>query len=185
MIPFEGKEQSILDILRGKKELFREPKSSSQIESTLNDYGKAAGSDKGSLLLSVVGGKLSEGINFANDLARAVVVVGLPYPDPTDPVLVEKLALLDHLQRGMSGRDYYQNLCMRAVNQSVGRAIRHAKDHAAILLLDARYPQQRHIASALPQWLTSSTPDWQSAEVTSLSSATQRLDAFFARHHCG
>ena len=38
----------------------------------------------------------------------------------------------------MSGNSYYQNLCMRAVNQSIGRAIRHANDYAAILLVDRR-----------------------------------------------
>lgn len=34
------------------------------------------------LLLCVVGGKLSEGINFGDDLARACVMIGLPYPNP-------------------------------------------------------------------------------------------------------
>ena len=34
---------------------------------------------------------------------------------------------------------HYENLCMKAVNQSVGRAIRHRGDYAAILLLDHRY----------------------------------------------
>lgn len=38
----------------------------------------------------------------------------------------------------VSGRSYYQTLCMRAVNQSIGRAIRHANDWAAIVLVDRR-----------------------------------------------
>ena len=31
------------------------------------------------ILISVMGGKLSEGINFADRLARALIVFGLPY----------------------------------------------------------------------------------------------------------
>ena len=34
---------------------------------------------------------------------------------------------------------HYENLCMKAVNQSVGRAIRHKEDYAAILFLDHRF----------------------------------------------
>lgn len=45
----------------------------------------------GAVLLSVMGGKLSEGINFSDNLARCVVVVGMPYPDKRDVVFKEKL----------------------------------------------------------------------------------------------
>jgi chromosome transmission fidelity protein 1 len=38
---------------------------------------------------------LHQGINFSDDLARCVVMVGLPYPDRTDPELVQKMAYLD------------------------------------------------------------------------------------------
>ncbi|KXZ56265.1 hypothetical protein GPECTOR_1g231 [Gonium pectorale] len=125
----------------------------------------------GALLLSVVGGKLSEGINFGDDLGRCVVVLGLPYPNPTEPELRERMRYLDEqaaaaAQAGtdagaragaggpgaagaggagapgnprLSGRQYYEGLCVKAVNQCVGRAIRHAGDYAAIVLVDARY----------------------------------------------
>jgi len=107
----------------------------------------------GAMLFCVIGGKMSEGINFSDDLARAVVVVGLPYPNPTDPELRERMAYLDKRGAGGArGAEYYENLCMRAVNQSIGRSIRHAKDHAAILLLDGRYSQAR-IKSKLPGWI--------------------------------
>ena len=38
-----------------------------------------------------------------------------------------------------AGREYYEDLCMKAVNQCVGRVIRHRNDYAAIVLADARW----------------------------------------------
>jgi chromosome transmission fidelity protein 1 len=149
----------ILSQLDSKKRVHREPKNSRDVEDALAKYSKEASSPsrKGALLFSVMGGKMSEGINFANDMARCVLVVGLPFPDITDPVLKEKMGSLDREFRqngtGINGQDYYQNLCMRAVNQSVGRAIRHANDYAAIVLCDNRYSSEMRIWRSLPQWL--------------------------------
>jgi chromosome transmission fidelity protein 1 len=145
------KRSGIWNDLQKIKSIYREPKQSSQLDTTLQAYSRDA--LKGALLFSVVGGKMSEGINFSNDMARCVVVVGLPYPDITDPELLEKMAMMDRApDKTISGRAYYQNLCMRAVNQSVGRAIRHADDYAAVVLCDQRYSEER-IWSALPGWL--------------------------------
>jgi Helicase C-terminal domain len=52
----------------------------------------SSGSIKGALLLSVVGAKMSEGINFSDELARCVVMVGLPYPDARDAELRQKVS---------------------------------------------------------------------------------------------
>lgn len=87
-----------------------------------------------------------------------VVVVGLPYPDKNSPELKEKIAFLE--QRGGNGgrtrgNEYYENICMKAVNQSVGRAIRHSKDYAAIILADERY-SRANIRAKLPTWIQSS-----------------------------
>ena len=41
---------------------------------------------------------------------------------------------------------------MRAVNQSIGRAIRHANDYACILLVDRRFSSPR-IKGKLPKWI--------------------------------
>jgi len=92
-------------------------------------------------------------------------VLGLPYPNPKDPVLVEKMNFINKSFSGpkqinlgkhvhdatlidgihlissyqYQGQDYYENLCMKAVNQSIGRSVRHAKDYATIVLIDQRY----------------------------------------------
>ena len=44
---------------------------------------------------------------------------------------------------------HYDNLCMKAVNQSVGRAIRHKEDYAAIIFLDHRLSICALVDSAL------------------------------------
>jgi chromosome transmission fidelity protein 1 len=151
----------------------REPKEASQVESTLSRYAEAATkSTKGALLLSVVGGKLSEGINFANDLCRCVAVVGLPYADRSDPLLQEKLKLVSNPQH------YYRSLCLRAVNQSVGRAIRHANDYASIVMMDVRYKSDDAVARGLPSWLTDGAPNLR-RQTTDMYSVLNRIDAFF------
>ncbi|XRB21885.1 helicase ATP-binding domain-containing protein [Pseudoscourfieldia marina] len=110
---------------------------------------------KGALLLCVVGGRLSEGVNFGDDLGRLVVVAGLPYPNPTDAELVARMRYLDAAEPG-AGRAYYEALCWKAVNQSIGRAIRHRLDYATALLLDARYVDDVGLSSRLPAWVSNS-----------------------------
>jgi chromosome transmission fidelity protein 1 len=41
---------------------------------------------------------------------------------------------------------------MKAVNQSIGRAVRHKNDYATILLLDERYNRTLN-KNALPDWI--------------------------------
>jgi chromosome transmission fidelity protein 1 len=69
-----------------------------------------------------------------------------------------------HYSSSSAGREYYENLCLRVVNQSIGRSIRHVGDHAVILLLDQRFSQP-HIRAKLPGWMAdrvSLHPAWGS-----------------------
>lgn len=61
------------------------------------------------------------------------------------------VATLNTIARA-AGREFYDNACMRAVNQSIGRAIRHREDYAVIVLFDKRYTSDR-ITSKLPKWI--------------------------------
>jgi chromosome transmission fidelity protein 1 len=164
--------------LNSIKPVFREPKDSKQTDGVLTSFSEKASAGGGALLLSVMGGKLSEGINFANELCRCVVIVGLPYPDANDPLLQEKLKLLPSSD---GGKSYLRSLCLRSVNQSVGRAIRHANDYASIVLMDVRYTQQNAIGDGLPKWLTDSTPEWRT-QPTTLSFVERQMQQFFKLH---
>uniref|UniRef100_A0A8C2UEU5 DEAD/H-box helicase 11 n=1 Tax=Coturnix japonica TaxID=93934 RepID=A0A8C2UEU5_COTJA len=91
----------LLTRLATKKKIFQEPKKANQVEQVLAEYAKcikrcsqAGGQMTGALLLSVVGGKMSEGINFSDDLGRCVIMVGMPYPNIKSPELQEKMTCL-------------------------------------------------------------------------------------------
>jgi len=55
-------------------------------------------------------------------------------------------------QGAEKGKQLLTNACFKAVNQSIGRAIRHANDYAAIILLDARFLSTDSQAQ-LPDWI--------------------------------
>jgi chromosome transmission fidelity protein 1 len=158
--------------------------------------------DNGAVLLAVIGGSLSEGINFSDRLGRCVVVVGLPFPNASGgewkarlehvgmkavettrrelAIEVERKAGIGGIELGDEGaaqsatavsavqdlsamqakeiaekakREFYTNTCMRSVNQSVGRAIRHQNDWASILLFDGRWEKRKELREKLPGWI--------------------------------
>lgn len=146
------------------KAVYREPRNSGDVNGVLSKYsesvynGVTSGNSlkSGALLFSVVGGKMSEGINFNDDLGRCVVMVGLPYANIKSIELKQKMQYIEKQSTGDGKRaanEYYENLCMKAVNQSIGRAIRHQKDYASILLVDHRYASKESVRTALPGWI--------------------------------
>ncbi|XP_024969557.1 ATP-dependent DNA helicase DDX11 isoform X2 [Cynara cardunculus var. scolymus] len=182
------KTSGILGRIMKKKHVFREPRKSTEVETVLKEYKESVDAlsnanskdvpvaHNGAVLLAVVGGKISEGINFSDGMGRCIVMVGLPYPSPSDIELMERVKHIDGLGDGpcfngeaqagfdilrsckRRGREYYENLCMKAVNQSIGRAIRHINDYAAILLVDTRYTSDSsrksfHPTNKLPRWI--------------------------------
>ncbi|KAI1484536.1 helicase C-terminal domain-containing protein [Biscogniauxia mediterranea] len=191
---------SIWERLQAKKSVFREAKGGSSDE-VLAQYSEAilgddggAGARRGALLLSVVGGKMSEGINFSDRLGRCVVIVGLPYPNIHSPDWKARLEYIEattreklsssssctpaqaQAQAKQAARDFYENACMRAVNQSIGRAIRHRNDYAAIVLADRRFAADR-IREKLPGWIRGGMV--AGSEDAGLGQMMGRLGGFF------
>ena len=141
-----------------------EPKRAGDCDSILTNYTKSIKAGTGGLLFSIVGGKMSEGINFSDELARCVCIVGLPYPNIGSAEMIEKMRYLDTMKLPSSstaaaaenaGRAYYENTCWKAINQSIGRAIRHRGDYATLVLIDKRYGRT-NIPTKLPHWLANS-----------------------------
>jgi regulator of telomere elongation helicase 1 len=52
----------------------------------------------------------------------------------------------------LGGKEWYEQQAIRAVNQAIGRVIRHRNDYGAILLCDDRFAQQS-IISQLSSWI--------------------------------
>ena len=128
--------------------------------------------DAGAALFAVVGGKLSEGINFSDDLGRCIAIVGMPYPNKNDVVLKEKMRYLDK-QRPGTGQEFYSNLCMKAVNQAIGRAFRHKDDWASVVFLDCRYAQTS-VRQKLTSWI-----EKRGVTCDTVESAANALNSFY------
>ncbi|KAG6886740.1 hypothetical protein C0992_002590, partial [Termitomyces sp. T32_za158] len=159
----------LLDKFGIKKKIFFEPTESTDVDKVLQEYSSAihdtptsTGKARGALLLAVIGAKLSEGLNFADDLARAVVIVGLPFANLGSAELKERMHYVKRLEESRGDKkapgqkdaaaELYENMCMNAVNQSIGRAIRHRGDWASLILLDRRYASSS-IRNKLPKWI--------------------------------
>ncbi|CAN7951464.1 unnamed protein product, partial [Ixodes pacificus] len=95
-----------------------------------------------SILCAVHRGRISEGMDFADNLARVVVSIGIPFPSIVQDDVRLKMEFNDTTKpQVLNGREWYRIQAMRAVNQAVGRCIRHSKDWGAMLLVDQRFLQ--------------------------------------------
>ena len=110
---------------------------------------------KGSIRFTVFRGSSSEGINFSDDAARLVLLIGIPFANSKDDKIALKKSFLDKNNIGLSGSDWYLQDCMRAVNQSLGRVIRHSKDYGVLIVIDERYTQEK-IKQMFSGWLRDS-----------------------------
>ena len=109
--------------------------------------------ESGALFLAVFRGKVSEGLDFADNNARAVICVGIPFPALKDP-LVELKRQYNDVKKVtnpniLSGQKWYEIQAFRALNQALGRCIRHKNDWGAILMVDERYSRNQDYVNSL------------------------------------
>lgn len=124
------------------------------LQSVINDYYNAIAEKKGGLFMAVCRGKVSEGLDFADANARGVIVAGIPFPNVKDSKVDSKRKFNDtSMQRLglLSGDTWYEQQAFRALNQAIGRCIRHRGDWGAIFLVDERFKQPKY-QRGLSRW---------------------------------
>ncbi|VDM80944.1 unnamed protein product [Strongylus vulgaris] len=130
----------------------KEPRRSSELPTVMEVYEDAVRNPArygrhvdGALMFAVFRGKVSEGIDFADDLARLVISVGIPFPNAMDDLVKEKKIYNDEFCKTkalLTGDQWYVSQAYRALNQALGRCLRHRNDWGALVLVDERLTAQ-------------------------------------------
>ena len=120
---------------------------------------------------AVMGGVFGEGIDLVGDRLIGAVIVGVGLPQ----LCVERDLIRDYFQAQIgTGFDYaYTFPGMNRVLQATGRVIRSEKDRGVVLLIDARFREQRY-RRLFPSW-------WQPVALSGTSATSSRRCASSGR----
>ena len=126
------------------------------------------------ILYGVMGGKLSEGMDYPGNILKCVVAVGLPLATWS----AYEEALINHLEQQFPGRGrmyaYFAPAILRLV-QACGRVHRSARDKGCIILLDNRVSQP-YIKRQLPSYYQK-----EMIQVFGPSECGERIEKFWNR----
>uniref|UniRef100_A0A8C3KJ91 DNA 5'-3' helicase n=1 Tax=Calidris pygmaea TaxID=425635 RepID=A0A8C3KJ91_9CHAR len=145
------------------------------------DAVKCKGEKDGALLIAVCRGKVSEGLDFCDENARAVITIGIPFPNVKDLQVELKRKYNDQHKntRGLlPGSHWYEIQAYRALNQALGRCIRHRNDWGALILVDDRFRNNPNkYITGLSKWVRQ-----QIQHHEKFASALESLRAFAVRN---
>uniref|UniRef100_A0A2K5YK11 Regulator of telomere elongation helicase 1 n=1 Tax=Mandrillus leucophaeus TaxID=9568 RepID=A0A2K5YK11_MANLE len=127
--------------------LFVEPRSKGSFSEAMTRI--ASPGSIGAIFLAVCQGKAREGLDFSDNNGS-----------PTHgPLVVLKMQFLDEMKgqvgaggQFLSGQEWYRQQASRAVNQAIGRVIRHCQNYGAVFLCDHRFAFADPRAQ-LPSWV--------------------------------
>ena len=185
------KAKAIWERLGQYKALVVEPTNAAAFAGAANEFKAKLDSPEynGAAFFGVCRGKASEGLDFSDRAGRAVIICGIPFANAVDPqVKLKKEVLNSKLAESrnraipaksgsdaerISGDAWYVQQAMRAVNQAIGRVIRHKDDFGAVILCEERFGQPRHV-NQLSKWLRDDVVTYGS-----FGDATKSLSDFF------
>ena len=125
---------------------------------------------RGAALFGVLSGKLSEGIDYSDNVLNALVCVGLPLPPPS----TRQDALLEYYSKKFDRNRAWKYASLQpAVNsilQALGRPIRKKEDRAIIVLLEKRILENR---------VRRCMPEMQKMQTSNPARTAERVKSFF------
>ncbi len=118
--------------------IFMEQRGMSQtaLMDVVSDFKDSANNDESATMFSVMGGRISEGMDFPAEELEIAVIVGIPYPKPT-----ARQRGLQHYYdlKFNKGWEYtVEAPTARKLLQSIGRLIRDENDKGVAVILDSR-----------------------------------------------
>jgi DNA excision repair protein ERCC-2 len=130
-------QDGIMHRVRRKVHIERRGMPQNELMETVEKFKGSA--EEGAVLFAVMGGRISEGIDFPDRELEAAIIAGIPYPKPT----AKQRALL-HYYEVKFGRGWEYTVkapVTRKLLQAIGRLIRMETDVGVAIVLDRRATQ--------------------------------------------
>jgi len=148
--------------------------------SVREEFFKIGESGERSVLISYIFGTLSEGIDYRDNRARSVIVVGIGYPALNDRIKAVE-ASYDSVFGSGKGWEFVVLIpTIRRIRQAMGRVVRSPTDYGVRILLDARF--QRSSAPKLGKYSVFHVfPEDESSEFVDVSpiQLADEIERFF------
>jgi DNA excision repair protein ERCC-2 len=169
---------SMLDRIHGEFENSWSPKKIIKEEQRMSKSGVESLISKlyehkqmgGAALFGVLSGKLSEGVDYSENVLSALVCVGLPLPPPS----AKQDALMEYYSEKFDRNRAWNYASLQpAVNsimQALGRPIRKSEDRAIVVLLEKRLLERR---------VSNCMPEMQKMRTSKPERTAERVKAFF------
>ena len=150
--------------------------SSSAIREEFFKIGESGGR---SVLVSYIFGTLSEGVDFRDDRARCVIIVGVGYPALNDRTKAVEAAYDEVFGKGKGWEFAIQGPTIRRIRQAMGRIVRSPSDYGVRILMDARF--QKNSKRLGKYSVFESFPEEERSEFVDImpSQLEEKLDFFF------
>ncbi|TKR80761.1 hypothetical protein L596_014777 [Steinernema carpocapsae] len=163
--PKRNAASSVYDQIGEAKKVFVEPRSKAALNAMFLEYDQEIRVNNGAVMFAVCRGKVSEGIDFADTHCRVVIIVGIPFPPLKDTRIVLKKyylqeAVSQHRMKCLTPDQWYRTEGIRAINQAIGRIIRHKDDFGAVIMADPRFSKMDR--REFPSWMRSTIKEYNS-----------------------